>query len=184
MKSDSEFPHFHFSLKSAFIKEGKYSMPNYKIIPLCPENYSRCEAGIWGSPEDAGADEFWSEFLSGNRKIFAAVRDGEFLGEIAMVYEKNDGDYTIPGQRVYLSRLGVKESCRRNGVGGALVDFLLQQAARESFSEVSVGVNVDNFIARRLYEKKGFTTLLFHGKDEFGEYVKLLKYLKEPTEEK
>lgn len=159
-------------------------MPNYKIIPLCPKDYSRCEAGIWGSPEDAGADEFRSEFLSGNRKIFAAVKDGEFLGEIAMVYEKSDSDYTIPGQRVYLSRLGVKESCRRNGVGGALVDFLLQQAAREGFSEVSVGVNVDNFIARRLYEKKGFTTLLFHGEDEFGEYVKLLKYLKEPAEEK
>lgn len=97
-----------------------------------------------------------------------------------MVYDNGDRVDTIPGQRVCLARLLVRDQWRQQGVGGALVDCVLKQAHTEGFPEISLGVYTDNIPAHRLYEKKGFTTLLFHGEDKLGEYVKLLKYLKEP----
>ena len=73
-------------------------------------------------------------------------------------------------ERIYPAWLFKKEY-QGQDVAGALVD------QSENFSELSLGVDLDNSIARHLYEKKGFTTILFRGKDELGEYVKLLKKL-------
>jgi len=45
------------------------------------------------------------------------------------------------------------------------------------YSEMSLGVDIDNINARHLYEKKGFNNVIFEGEDEYGKYVKLLKNL-------
>lgn len=42
---------------------------------------------------------------------------------------------------------------------------------------MSVGVNLNNYNAKHLYEKKGFTEIIFDGEDDDGKYVKLLKKL-------
>lgn len=63
--------------------------------------------------------------------------------------------------------------CRNQGIGHILLDYLIEEAK----SLGSLGVDIDNLRARHLYEKKGFTNLLLEGKDEYGEFVKLLKYL-------
>lgn len=108
------------------------------------------------------------DILSGNRLSYAYVREGQFIGEISLVLNANDPAYTIPGVRVYLSRLAVKKSCRGQGIGTALVDFICKKAQALGYPEISVGVDKDNLIAMRLYQRMGFDHILFDGEDETG----------------
>lgn len=71
----------------------------------------------------------------------------------------------------------VKAEYRSNGIGGIIVDHLIDYAIHLGYKEISLGVDTDNYDARRLYEKKGFTDVIFMGEDKYGEYMKLLKKL-------
>lgn len=152
-------------------------MKNCCIIELDPKDYIKCNS-IWdmsGNPEKA--KRWYDDLISGNRVIFVYIENGEFAGEGSLVFEKHDPDYTIPKKRIYLSRLIVKRECRNRGIGGMIIDHLVHYAKNIGYEEISLGVDIDNEPARHLYEKKGFTTVIFHGVDEQGEYVKLVKKL-------
>jgi diamine N-acetyltransferase len=152
-------------------------MEEYIIIKLDPKDYEKC-GGIWnmnGNPEMT--KKWYDEIVAGNRVVFVYTENEEFIGEGALVYENGDRDYTIEGQRIYLSRLVVKKEYQNRGIGGILLDYLIETAKRLGYREISVGVDKGNINARRLYEKKGFTTVIFDGRDKYGEYVKLLKML-------
>ena len=43
------------------------------------------------------------------------------------------------------------------------------------YSEMSIGVDLDNYSALKLYADSGFDKILFIGEDRQGKYVKLLK---------
>ncbi|WP_077324763.1 GNAT family N-acetyltransferase [Virgibacillus siamensis] len=120
---------------------------------------------------------FYDELVSGNRITFIYIRNDDFLGEGSLVFYKNDPDYTIPKKRIYLSHMIVKDEYRKNGIGGIIVDYLIDYAKHLGYKEISLGVDIDNFNARRLYEKKGFTEVIYKGEDKYGEYIKLLKNL-------
>ena len=89
----------------------------------------------------------------------------------------NDPDYTRPNHRVYISRLLVKQEYRNQGIGGILIDHVLDVVQELGYKEATIGVDKDNVAALHLYQKKGFVTVLFDGKDEYGEFYKLLKSL-------
>lgn len=142
------------------------------------EEFPKC-GNIWNMERHTElAAKFLSELRSGNRLTWVYERDGAFLGEISLVLEKNDPDYTIPDRRVYVSRLIVKPEERRRGVGKALVEYAVAGAADMGYSELSVGVDIDNYPALRLYWEEGFRELIFVGEDADGKYCKLLKRLK------
>lgn len=154
----------------------------YKIIPLNPNEYAKC-SNIWDMQKNAEQAQKWlNEILSGNRIVFIYTENGAFIGEGALVFDNGDRDYTILGQRVYLSRMVVKQERRNQGIGGIILDYLIQKAKQLGFSEMALGVDKDNTAARHLYEKKQFNTVIFDGADEYGDYVKLLKYLDDKTE--
>jgi len=71
----------------------------------------------------------------------------------------------------------VKLEYRNLGIGGIMLDFLIDYAKQLGYMEISLGVDKTNKNARHLYEKKGFNTIIFDGEDEYGKYVKLLKKL-------
>ena len=121
--------------------------------------------------------KWYDEIVSGNRIVYIYTENEEFIGEGALVFENGDRDYTIPNQRIYLSRMIVKPDCQNRGVGGIILDYLIQTAKEFGYKEISLGVDKVNIKARHLYEKKGFNTVIFDGADEHGEYVKLLKML-------
>jgi ribosomal protein S18 acetylase RimI-like enzyme len=121
------------------------------------------------------ADKFFHELQLGNRITFVAINDKEFIAEGSLVFDMNDTDYTIKNKRVYLSRLIVKDTFRRLGVGNMIVEHLLNYAENLGFTEFSIGVDRDNIAARKLYEKKGFNKVMFEGSDESGSFVKLLR---------
>lgn len=131
----------------------------------------------YGKATKNGA-EFFEELASGNRITFIYLENDEFIGEGSLVFQNKDPDYTIPDKRIYLSRMIVKEEYRNRGIGGIIVNYLIDYAKQLEYEEITLGVDTDNLNARHLYEKKGFTTVLYLGEDEYGEYVKLLKKLK------
>ena len=152
-------------------------MTSYKIKKLNPEEFNKC-SNIWDVDKNKNmAKMFYEELVSGNRITFIYSENNEFIGEGSLVFKNNDPDYTIPNKRIYLSRMIVKEEYRNRGIGGIILDYLIDYAEQLGYEEITLGVDTDNFNARHLYEKKGFTNVLFIGEDEYGEYVKLLKNL-------
>lgn len=144
------------------------------IEPLNPEDYHKC-SNIWNMKSQALADKWLDEIKSGNRLVFVYKINGEFIGEGALVFDTGDPDYTIPNRRVYVSRMIVKIEYRNRGIGSEILEFLIAKARELGFSEMSIGVDKDNVNALHLYNKYGFTEVLFDGKDENGKYFKLMK---------
>lgn len=151
-------------------------MNDYVIEKLNISEYGKCN-NIWNMFADTHTEPFRKEIETGNRVVYVYKVNGEFIGEIAYVFDMNDSDYTIPNQRIYLSRLIVKPEYRNKGIGGILVDFMIDEIRKMGYKEISIGVDKDNTAALHLYRKKGFTNVIFDGADEYGEYLKLLKVL-------
>ncbi len=152
-------------------------MEQGEIIRLMPEDAEKCQS-IWGTPK--GSEYLWRfrrQLEQGEQLTFVYCTGEEYLGEISLMFERDDPDYTVPGKRAYLSRLIVKESCRRRGIGSALCAYIFEVAKSLGFSELSLGVDLSNYGALKLYHKLGFSTILFVGEDRNGRYIKLLKKL-------
>lgn len=150
---------------------------NEHIRRLTPDEFPKC-GNIWDMERHADlAERFLSELRSGNRMTWVYEENGQFLGEISLVKDTPDPDYTIPGRRIYVSRLIVRKENRRQGIGKALVEHVVSRAAEMGYSELSIGVDMDNYGALRLYTGLGFREILFLGEDADGRYFKLLKRL-------
>jgi diamine N-acetyltransferase len=153
-------------------------MGGYKLKKLESKDYYKCN-NIWDMSKNLDLVKmFYGELISGNRITFIYLEDEEFLGEGSLVLNNNDPDYTIPHKRIYLSHMIIKAEHRNRGIGNVIVDHLIDYAIQLGYDEISLGVDKDNVNARYLYEKKGFTNVIFTGEDEYGEYVKLLKKLR------
>ena len=148
-----------------------------EIIELDIKNYDKCN-NIWNMEKNKELkDRFYNELLSKNRMTFVYTKDEEYIGEISIVFNKNDEDYSIPGIRLYISRIIVKKELRGLGYGKKLMNYIIEYAKREGYKELSLGVNLDNYIALIVYQKYGFDKILYVGEDEQGKYLKLLKKL-------
>ncbi|PRO66408.1 GNAT family N-acetyltransferase [Alkalicoccus urumqiensis] len=145
------------------------------IRRLAPEEWELCAPIRKGGENDELDAWFFQELLTGNRYTFVYVEEGRFLGEVSLVFRHEDPAYAIAGKRVYVSRMIVREDCRGRGIGGALLRFVTAYADSLGYTEMALGVDTANTAARALYEKHGFTTVLFRGEDEAGEYEKRLK---------
>lgn len=144
------------------------------IEPLKAEEYHKC-SNIWDMKKQKLADKWYDEIVSGNRLVFIYKINDEFIGEGALVKRTEDSDYTIPNRRIYVSRMIVKKEYRNRGIGSEILTFLIEKAKSMGYSEMTIGVDKDNVNALHLYEKFGFTEVLFDGSDEVGEYFKLMK---------
>lgn len=143
---------------------------------LKPEDYYKC-SNIWNMKNQPLAGKWKEEISSGNRLVYIYKINGEFIGEGALVFDTGDHDYTIPNRRVYVSRMIVKKEYRNRGIGSTILEFLIDKAKKMGYSEMTIGVDKDNFNALHLYRKYGFNEVLFDGADENGEYLKLMKQI-------
>ena len=100
-----------------------------------------------------------------------------YIGEGAIVFETNGPECSIPNQRIYFSRLVVKYEYQNQGIGGIIVDYIINKVKELGFNEICVSVNKVNERALRLYSRKGFVEIIYDGADEWGPYYKLLKKL-------
>jgi len=79
--------------------------------------------------------------------LVATTQDGEMLG-VAMLGIRED--------RAWITRLGVIPNTRRNGIGRALFESLMEQAVRLSINFVMLEVIKNNVPAQQLFLKCGF----------------------------
>lgn len=148
---------------------------DFEIIELSPAEFEKC-GNIWNMKrQEKLAKQFYGELISGNRITYVYNEDDEFIGEISLVFDTNDLDYTMDGRRIYVSHLIVKPEKRRKGIGKRLVEYATDKAKEMGYSEMSIGVDLDNYPALKLYADSGFDKILFIGEDHQGKYVKLLK---------
>lgn len=57
------------------------------------------------------------------------------------------------------------------------MNYAIDYAKKQKYEELSLGVNLDNYIALKLYVGLGFTKIQYIGEDADGKYVKLIKSL-------
>ncbi len=148
----------------------------HQIIRLLPQDFQKICPDIWDTVKhEQFARQFERELYSGNRIAYIYQIDGENIAEISMVFDADDPDYTIEQQRAYISHLVVRREYRRQGLGRELVRFITDKAIEMGYRELSIGVDLNNYPAIKLYVDCGFDKVIFIGKDEQGEYMKLLK---------
>ena len=147
------------------------------IIRLDLSEFDKC-GNIWDMQKQGElAARFLREMREGIRTTYIYRIDGDYIGEISIVTDAGDPQYTIPDRRLYVSRLIVKDEYRRQGIGKKLVDFIIRKAQQEGYRELSIGVDLDNDPALRLYVQMGFDRIVHIGEDEYGRFVKLIKEL-------
>lgn len=148
-----------------------------EIIELDIKNFEKCN-NIWNMEKNKELkDRFYSELQNKNRITFVYTKNEEYIAEVSIVFNKNDEDYTIPGKRIYISRIIVKKDFRGKGYGKKLMNYAIEYAKSKEYKEISLGVNLDNYIAFKLYVDLGFTKIQYIGEDSDRKYVKLIKNL-------
>ena len=151
--------------------------PKVGFCLLLAEDFDLC-AQIWDhSKEPDRVIEFKTGIESGNRITYLYYLDNKPVGEVSLVHHMPDPDHTIPGKRVYFSHLTVAEDYHRQGIATKLTVYAAEQAAKLGYSEMCLEVDLDNYPALKLYDKQGFHTIICVDEDQWGKYMKLLKYL-------
>jgi ribosomal-protein-alanine N-acetyltransferase len=95
------------------------------------------------------AEQFWSELagVPATRWYVVAEDAGEVVGYAGLA---------TAGEEADVQTLAVCRSRQRTGVGSALLDALLAEAARRGCRRVFLEVRADNAAAIALYERRGF----------------------------
>ena len=90
---------------------------------------------------------FWNELGSGYHYLVALDGD-EVLGYAGLAANAPD--------ETWIQNIGVRKSAQRRGIGRALLEALLAEAARRGADKVLLEVAVDNAPAQKLYAAYGF----------------------------
>lgn len=109
------------------------------------EEIARLEKECFSSPwsEDGIKSELHNNFA----RFFVVASEDKIAGYI--------GAHNVLGE-VYITNVAVFSEYRRNGVGRALVEFLVDEMKAENAGFVTLEVRKSNFNAISLYEKCGF----------------------------
>ena len=87
--------------------------------------------------------------LDPQRHVFlAAEREGTLVGYVGLQYVLDEG---------YISNVAADPACRRQGVGGALLEELERRCRALGLAFMTLEVRASNLPARALYEKNGFS---------------------------
>lgn len=89
---------------------------------------------------------FCDEYSNDVAEYFAARCDGECVGYIGF-WNVGNGDIT---------NVAVSKKYRRRGIGGMLINAVINSAAEKGLPDLTLEVRKSNTAARSLYEKYGF----------------------------
>ena len=104
--------------------------------------------------------------------VFIAVIGEQWVGSIKLQRFHEDRQMADGARRGYIGALEVEAALRRRGIGRALTQCALREAANRGFAEVTLNVEPTNEAARALYLALGFgkwrDTVLHWQGEEFG----------------
>ncbi|MGE0059970.1 MAG: GNAT family N-acetyltransferase [Dehalococcoidia bacterium] len=90
----------------------------------------------------------WHEQDLGYRELMGAELDGELVGTVSI-------RHNATAESMHLFALEVATARRGEGIGGAIVEWVIEEARRRDCTRVYLEVRTDN-PARRLYHRLGF----------------------------
>ncbi|WP_410811948.1 ribosomal protein S18-alanine N-acetyltransferase [Micromonospora sp. 067-2] len=105
------------------------------------------EADLFGA-EQWSPGMFWNELANGHHYRVATDVDATVLGYAGLA--------GAPPDEVWVQNIAVRRDAQRRGVGRALLEELLAEAARRGARSTLLEVAVDNAPAQRLYATYGF----------------------------
>ncbi|WP_433344687.1 ribosomal protein S18-alanine N-acetyltransferase [Micromonospora sp. CA-111912] len=105
------------------------------------------EADLFGAEQWSPA-MFWSELANGHFYLVATDDDGSLLGYAGLAVAAPD--------EAWVQNIAVRREAQRRGVGRALLEALLAEAARRGARSTLLEVAADNAPAQRLYATYGF----------------------------
>jgi [ribosomal protein S18]-alanine N-acetyltransferase len=111
------------------------------------EEILRIEADLFGV-EQWSAAMFWNELANGHYYLAALDDTGAVAGYAGLAVQ--------PQAEAWVQNIAVRRDSQRSGVGRALLEALLAEAARRSVRTVLLEVAVDNAPAQKLYAAYGF----------------------------
>lgn len=100
-------------------------------------------------PDPWSTETFWAELagVPGTRHYVVAERDGRLVGYAGLFATRYEGD---------VQTVAVRAGEQGGGLGGLLLQALLEEAGRRGCREVLLEVRADNEPAQRLYARFGF----------------------------
>ena len=149
-------------------------MKPYEIQQIALDEYKNCNV-IWNMRTCPYTEMFIEQIKAGNRDVFILTVDDEYIAECDLVYD-NPEYGTIPGERLYFSRLIVKRDERSKGYGEAISRYLLDKAKEKGYKSIALGVDCDNTAAVNLYRKLGFN-VYEETEDKDGRFYRMEKKL-------
>lgn len=152
------------------------AVSEHTIVQISIEEYHKCN-NIWDMKKCPYTEHFKKQIINGDRLVFIYKIGDAFIGEGNLVINVDDSDYFIPNKRIYVSRMIVKKEYRNQGIGKTILDYLTSQAEKMGYSEMALGVDIDNDHALHLYRKNGFDKIIAECADKDGKFYKLLKTL-------
>jgi len=122
------------------------------------EQVTPIEADLFG-PERWSAAMFWNELASGHHYL-VALDDEQLLGDDKLPDDDRVLGYAglavNPPHEAWVQNIAVRREVQRRGIGRALLEALLAEAARNRVRKVLLEVAVDNAPAQKLYAAYGF----------------------------
>jgi ribosomal-protein-alanine N-acetyltransferase len=117
------------------------------MMPQDVDAVAKMEQAIFSSPWSAQG--FLDSLANPDTLFIVALEDDANIpaGYAGMYLALDEGEIT---------NVAVAESCRRNGIGRALIREILQMAAARGIRRVVLEVRVSNRAAIALYEQMGF----------------------------
>jgi len=110
-------------------------------------------------PEDAWTREMFASELRGgllDRYYLVAEEDGRVVGYAGLLAPASRRARPGPGGQADVLTMAVASSHWGQGIGSALLQALLAEAAARGCAEMFLEVRVDNPRAQRLYRRHGF----------------------------
>ena len=110
-----------------------------------------------------------ARIAKGDATIYAVKHDDRPIAEVTIVYNNEQyEDYTIPKKRVYMEALRVLDEYQGKGIGQRLLEEVIKKVKSQGYSEITIGVEDDNEVAKHIYSKLGFNE--FIRRDHGDEY--------------
>ena len=135
-----------------------YQLSQAENDKIAHTNLSICEAEVWdikaiSELDKNNFDNAWDEqmlekmLLNKSNVIYVVEMDNQVIG--FLVAENDIDEFNI-------SRVVVDKNVRNHGIGSKLINHI-EQLAKNNNMNVSLEVSVNNFTAKTLYEKLGYT---------------------------
>jgi len=105
------------------------------------------------------AESDFGEVKIGKRVAFFAEIDGKTVGSVQLVLDCNHKDHADGKNLAEIHHVKVHNNYLRQKIGTQLVDTVERLAKEKGFKKTTLGVDEDNPVAQKFWEKLGYKLL-------------------------